>query len=118
MYYWDISGMKGKTRKWAGWTLIIAGDFAFVAATIFSMKRLFVTEYFEQPVVNWTMIIMDFGLGAILVMMAMFLGWRLFELFKQDGLWKKEAANPELDITRIHPAVSVEGVNVPEEVKK
>ena len=117
MYYWDISGMKGKTRKWAGWSLIIASDLAFGAATIFSMKRLFVTEYMEQPVVNWTMLIMDFGLGAILVMLAVFLAWRLFDLFQKDGLWKKEAANPELDLNRIHPAVPVEGVNVEQEVK-
>jgi len=86
--------MKGKTRKWAGWTLIIGSDLAFGAATIFSMKRLFVTEYFEQPVVNWTMLVMDFGLGIILVMLAIFLGWRLFDLFQKDGLWKKEATNP------------------------
>ncbi len=118
MYYWDISGMKGKTRKWAGWILIIGGDFAFAAATIFSMKRLFVTEYFEQPVVNWTMVTIDFGLGAILIVLAMFLGWRLFELFKQDGLWKKEATIPELEVNRIHPEIPVEGVNIPEEVKK
>ncbi|KAA3614140.1 MAG: hypothetical protein D8M58_18270 [Calditrichaeota bacterium] len=117
MYYWDISGMKGKTRQWAGWTLIIASDIAFASATVFSMKRLFVTEYFEGPVVNWTMVLMDFGLGAILVMMAVFLGWRLFGLFKQEGLWKAEAANPELDVNRIHPAVPVEGVNVEEEIK-
>jgi hypothetical protein len=51
-------------------------------------------------------------------MLAMFLGWRLFELLKQDGLWKKEAADPELDVNRIHPEIPVEGVNVPEEVKK
>ena len=117
MYYWDISGMKGKTRKWAGWTLIIASDLAFASATIFSMKRLFVTEYMEQAVVNWAMLVMDFGLGMILVMLAIFMGWRLFDLFKQDGLWKKEVDNPELDLNRIHPAVPVEGVNVEQEMK-
>ncbi len=117
MYYWDISGMKGKTRKWAGWILIVGSDIAFAAATLFSMKRLFVTEYFEQPIVNWTMVLMDLGLGIILVILAIFLGWRLFDLFKQDGLWKKEALNPELDINRIHPAKPVEGVNVEQEVK-
>jgi len=117
MYYWDISGMKGKTRKWAGWTLIIASDLAFASATIFSMKRLFVTEYMEQAVVNWAMLIMDFGLGMILVMLAIFMGWRLVDLFNKDGLWKKEVDNPELDLNRIHPAVPVEGVNVEQEVK-
>ena len=118
MYYWDISGMKGKTRKWAGWILIIAGDIAFASATIFSMKRLFVTEYFEAPVVNWTMLLMDFRLGSILIMLAMFLGWRLFELLKQEGLWKKEAENPELEVNRIYRSNPIKDVNVSEEVKK
>ncbi len=116
MYYADLSGMKGKVRKWFGWILLIASDIAFASATIFSMKRLFVTEYFERPIVNGTMLLMDFGLGAILIMLALFLGWRLFDLFNQDGLWKKEAANPELDIKRIFPATPVKDANV-EEVK-
>ncbi len=116
MYYVDLSGIKGKTRKWFGWLLIIGSDIAFGSATIFSMKRLFVTEYAEHAVVNWTMLLIDFGLGAILIMLALFLGWRLFDLFKQDGLWKKEAANPELDLNRIIPKTPAEGLNI-EEVK-
>jgi len=116
MYYADLSGIKGKVRQWFGWILLIASDIAFGAATIFSMKRLFVTEYFERPVVNGTMLMMDFGLGAILIMLALFMGWRLFDLFHQDGLWKKEAENPELDIPRIFPAEPVKDANV-EEVK-
>jgi len=118
MYYADLSGIKGKVRKWFGWILIIASDIAFASATIFSMKRLFVTEYFEKPLVSGTMLLMDFGLGAILIMLAIFLGWRLFDLFKQDGLWKKEAVNPELDLNRIFPAASVEGLNSEQEVQK
>ncbi len=118
MYYWDISGMKGKTRKWAGWILIIGSDIAFASATIFSMKRLIVSEYGQQPLVNTTMLLMDFGLGAILITLALFLGWRLFDLFGQSGLWKKEAKNPELDVKRIFPEHPIEGANVEVEVKK
>ncbi len=118
MYYADISGLKGKTRKWFGWILLIGSDIAFASATIFSMKRLFVTEYMEASVVNGTMVLMDFGLGAILVMLAIFLGWRLFDLFKQDGLWKKEATHPDLDLNRIYPAEQIKDVNVEQEVKK
>ena len=118
MYYWDISGMKGKTRKWAGWLLIIGSDIAFASATIFSMKRLIVTEYAQQPLVNTTMLLMDFGLGAILIMLALFLGWRLFDLFNQNGLWKKEAVNPELNIDRILPEEPLNDSNVEVEVKK
>lgn len=116
MYYVDLSGIKGKTRKWFGWILLIGSDMAFASATIYSMKRLFVAEYFEHAVVNWTMVLIDFGLGAILIMLAIFLGWRLFDLFKQDGLWKKEAQNPELDINRIFPEAPAEDLNI-EEVK-
>jgi hypothetical protein len=116
MYYADLSGIKGKVRQWFGWLLLIGSDIAFASVTIFSMKRLFVTEYYEQGMVSTTMLLTDFGLGAILVMLAIFLIWRLFDLFKQEGLWSKEAANPELDMNRIFPAEPIKDANV-EEVK-
>jgi hypothetical protein len=118
MYYWDISGMKGKVRKWAGWILIIGSDIAFASATIFSMKRLFVSEYNQGPVVDTTMLLIDFGLGAILVMLGIFLVWRLIDLFQKDGLWKKEAANPELDVNRIFPKEPIKDANVEVEEEK
>ena len=101
LYYADIIGLKGKIRKWFGWIIIISSDVAFAAMTIFSMKRLFVDQYHQQPLVDRTMLLTDIGLGIILIILAIVLGWRLFDLFKQDGLWKKEAENPELDIPRI-----------------
>jgi len=101
MYYVDISGMKGKLRRWFGWTLIISSDIAFAAVTVFSMKRLFVIEYYERPLVNMTMLLTDFGLGTILVIVAILLIWRLLDLFKKDhALWKKEVRNPELDVKK------------------
>ncbi len=106
MYFADISGLKGKVRKWFGWTLIIASDTAFGAVTVFSMKRLFVTAYNQEPVVHWTMLLTDIGLGIILIMLAMFMLWRLFDLLKGDGLWKKQLEHPELDVNRIQPALT------------
>ena len=101
MYYADISGMKGKTRKWFGWIMIIGSDVAFASMTIFSMKRLFIPEEVaQQGLMNTTMLLADFGLGAILVMTAIFLGWKLFDLFQGDGIWKKEASDPELELDR------------------
>ena len=91
-YFMDLSGIKGKARKWAGWTIIIGSDLAFGAATVFSMKRLFVSDTAQQPLVNTTMLIMDFGLAAILVLLAIFLGWRLIDLFAKDGVWSDEFA--------------------------
>ncbi len=103
MYYADIAGLKGRARKLFGWTLIICSDVAFAAVTIFAMKRLFVVELYQQQVVNWTMVFIDIGLGMILVILAVFMLWRLFDLFKGEGLWKKEVANPELELARTAP---------------
>ncbi len=103
LYYGDLSGLKGKTRKWYGWLIIIGSNVAFASATIFSMKRLFVTEYEQQPLVNTVMLLMDVGLALILIILAIFLGWRLIDLFRKNGIWSKEyseekRANAEADL--------------------
>lgn len=93
LYYGDLSGLKGKVRKWYGWVIIIMSDLAFAAATIFSMKRLFVPESEQQSLVNTLMLLMDIGLALVLLALGIFMGWRLFDLFKKDGFWSKEFAN-------------------------
>ena len=110
MYYIDISGLKGKKRKWFGWILIIGSDLAFASMTIFSMKRLFITEETaQQGLMDTTMILADIGLGVILVMMLVFLLWRLFDLFKNNGLWTKEAVDQELDVEKTaNPVINIE----------
>jgi hypothetical protein len=93
LYYGDLSGLKGKVRKWYGWIIIIMSDLAFASATIFSMKRLFVAESEQQSLVNTVMLLMDIGLAVVLLALAIFMGWRLFDLFKKDGFWSKEFAS-------------------------
>jgi hypothetical protein len=90
LYYADRIGLRGKARKWFGWTVIIASNIAFGAMTIFSMKRLFVTESAQQPLVNWTMLLVDIGLAITLVALALFLIWALLDLLKKDGRWRKD----------------------------
>ncbi len=89
-YYMDIAGVKGKARKWLGWSVILMSDMAFAAVTIFSMKRLFVTEIAQQNIVNWTMLLADIGLAAVLVALAVFMLWRLYDLFLSKGRWADE----------------------------
>ncbi|MCI0478795.1 MAG: hypothetical protein L0Y55_21335 [Anaerolineales bacterium] len=92
MYFVDLSGVKGKVRQWFGWILIIASDLAFGAVTVFSMKRLFVSEVGQQSVVNITMLLADLGLASVLVILALFMLWRLYDLFQQKGYWSSELA--------------------------
>jgi len=90
LYYADLAGLKGRARKIFGWSVIIFSDLAFVAITIFSMKRLFVSESAQQPLVNWTMLIADLGLALVLVALALLMIWRLADLFKKKGRWSEE----------------------------
>jgi len=89
-YFADLSGLKGKARKWFGWLIILGSDLAFGAVTVFSMKRLFVEQIAQQSVVNWTMLLTDIGLAGVLVILAVFLLWRLYDLFLKKGRWAEE----------------------------
>ena len=90
LYYGDMNGFKGKLRQWYGWSIIILSDIAFAAVTVFEMKRLFISEAEQQPLVNSLMYAIDFGLGMLLVLLAILLGWRLIDLFKPQGRWAEE----------------------------
>ena len=90
LYYGDMIGLKGKLRQVYGWSIIILSDLAFGSVTIFEMKRLFITEATQQPLVNTLMLLMDFGLGLLLVVLAMMMIWRLLDLFRKKGRWTEE----------------------------
>jgi hypothetical protein len=90
MYYGDMIGLKGKTRQLFGWLILIFSDIALGAVTVFEMKRLFITEAEQQPLVNGLMYAIDFGLGMLLVLLAVLLVYRLTDLFKNKGRWIEE----------------------------
>lgn len=90
MYYGDMIGLKGRVRQWYGWLIIVLSDIAFGAVTVFEMKRLFITEAEQQPLVNLLMYLIDFGLGTLLVILAVVMAWRLIDLFKNKGRWTEE----------------------------
>ncbi|MBE0411579.1 MAG: hypothetical protein IBX69_17780 [Anaerolineales bacterium] len=89
-YYIDLSGVKGWARKWLGWSVILMSNLGFGAVTVFSMKRLFVSEAEQQGIVNWTMLLADIGMAAVLTALAIFLLWRLYDLFRAKGRWHEE----------------------------
>ncbi len=90
LYFGDMNGFKGKLRQWYGWSIIVLSDIAFGAVTIFEMKRLFITEAAQQPLINGLMYAIDFGLGMLLVILAILLIYRLTDLFKNKGRWIEE----------------------------
>jgi hypothetical protein len=90
LYYADLAGLKGRPRKWFGWTVIIGSDLAFGAVTVFEMKRLFVSEVEQQPLVNWTMLLNEIGLAVVLLVLGAIMTWRLTDLFKTRGRWRSE----------------------------
>ncbi|MCJ7677933.1 MAG: hypothetical protein MUO35_09460 [Anaerolineales bacterium] len=96
LYYGDMIGLKGKARRLYGWAIIILSDVAFAAVTVFEMKRLFISEAAQQPLVNTVMLLMDFGLAMLLVVLAMVILWRLADLFKKKGRWTEEAGQDDL----------------------
>lgn len=91
LYYGDMIGLKGKVRQLYGWSILIFSDIALASVTVFEMKRLFITEAEQQPLVNFLMYAMDIGLGALLVILGAVMVWRLTDLFKKNGRWKEEA---------------------------
>jgi hypothetical protein len=96
LYYGDMIGLKGKVRRLYGWAIILLSDLAFASVTVFEMKRLFVSEAAQQPLVNTVMLLMDLGLGMVLVALAMVMIWRLADLFKSRGRWTDEAGQDDL----------------------
>jgi len=92
-YYGDMIGLKGKVRQIYGWAIIFLSDLALGAVTVFEMKRLFIDEATQQPLVNLLMYMIDFGLGFLLVLLAIVMVWRLIDLFKPQGRWTEEATH-------------------------
>jgi len=90
MYYGDMLGLKGKVRQLYGWAIIVFSDIALAGVTVFEMKRLFISEATQQPLVNGLMYAIDFGLGSMLVLLAVVMVWRLTDLFRQKGRWTEE----------------------------
>jgi hypothetical protein len=93
MYYGDMLGLKGRVRQLYGWSIIFFSDIALGAVTIFEMKRLFISEAAQQPLVNGLMLAIDVGLGMLLVLLAIVMVWRLVDLFKPKGRWTEEASH-------------------------
>lgn len=97
-YFADQMGLKGKARQWFGWLVIISSDIAFAATSAFYLKRLFISEAAQQPLVDLLMLFIETGLGVLLTVLAAFMIWRLADLFKAKGRWSAELAEENMDV--------------------
>jgi hypothetical protein len=97
LLYADLTGLKGRARQWFGWVVIVASDIAFAAVSLYETKRLFVGEAGQQPLVDAIMLVTDAALALTLAALAALLVWRLADLFRHSGLWKREAAEKVLE---------------------
>lgn len=90
LLYADLAGLKGWVRQLFGWIIIVFSDLAFGATLVFMIRRMFVTEYGEGPLVRTVTVVMDVGLGAVLLTLAALMVWRLIDLFGPRGRWRQE----------------------------
>lgn len=90
LYYADLAGLKGRVRQVFGWIVIFFSDLAFGATTVFMMRRLFVSEAAERSLANVATLVMDAGLGGVLLALAALMVWRLADLFTRSGRWREE----------------------------
>ncbi|MBN1318033.1 MAG: hypothetical protein JXA42_21300 [Anaerolineales bacterium] len=104
LYYADLAGLKGKTRRRFGWIVILFSDLAFAAVTVFEVKRLFVSEAGQQMVVDVTTALADVGLATVLVALGALMVWRLADLFKKHGRWQVELAETGIISEGCEPA--------------
>ncbi len=84
----DLAGLAGRSRKLYGWTVIVGSDLAFAAVALLEIKRLFVDQLHQQPLVDLLMVILAIGLGATTLAIAAFLVWCLVDFFSPKGRWR------------------------------
>ena len=100
LYYADMAGRKGWVRQIFGWVIIFFSDLAFGATTVYMLRRLIVTEAREQSLVNTVILIMDIGLGTVLLLLAILMVWRLVDLFLNRGRWCNELEETGYQVNR------------------
>lgn len=79
----EIFPLKGVSRKIFGWGIILSSDLAFAMITLFSLKRLWVTEENQQPLVDSYMIISEIGMGIMEILLGVFVLWLLISFLRK-----------------------------------
>jgi hypothetical protein len=97
----DMLEFRNTARRLFGWSVIIGSNLSFGAVTVFSLKPLFVSEQGQQPLVEVTLLLTEFGIGVVLVALGAFVLWRVVELFRIGPGREKERTDPEEETRRV-----------------
>ncbi len=87
----DLAGLSGRSRKLFGWTVMVGSDLAFAAVALLEIKRLFVDQLHQQPLVDVLMVLVALGLGLAAVALVAFLVWCLADFIKKAGHWSERS---------------------------
>ncbi|MBC8403020.1 MAG: SUMF1/EgtB/PvdO family nonheme iron enzyme [Candidatus Marinimicrobia bacterium] len=79
----EVFRIKGKLRNWIGWGIIIGSDLAFAMATLFSLKRLWVSEENQEPIAKFYMLLLEIGLGTAEVILGIIMIYLLVRLLQR-----------------------------------
>jgi hypothetical protein len=79
----DRLNVRGWMRQLLGWGVILGSDLAFTFGAFYE----FIPPGGDR---DWTILYLDIGLGLTLIVLALFLGARLVDLFSADGRWAGE----------------------------
>lgn len=90
LYFADLAGLRGRSRRWFGWLVIGGSDLAFAAAMVYALKPLFATGEGRARLAGLALWLADVGLALLLLTLAAFMVWRLLDLFRRDGRWARE----------------------------
>jgi hypothetical protein len=97
LVYADFAGLEGRLRQVFGWSVILFSDLAFGATLVMMLKPLIVPPSQEANLIDVTTLLMDAGLGVVLIALAALMGWRLVDLFVSRGRWKEELQSAETE---------------------
>ena len=79
----DRLGVRGWMRQALGWGVIVGSDLAFTFGAFYQ----FIPPDADR---GWTRLYLDVGIGLTLIVLAVFLGRRLVDLFLTEGHWAEK----------------------------
>jgi len=89
----DRLDVRGWVRQVLGWGILIGANLAFTIAVFYE----FLSPEADR---DWLILYLDIGIGLALIVLALFLGGQLLDLFLPKGRWTEEGGSEGVAATR------------------